>query len=402
MTGNGGIPSDPASLETSRWPACDLERADSRLRLVRDIVALANTGGGRIVIGVGPDGEELGVAAASTEAFDAGFLSELVAMFTAPDRVDVDVRTVDVGGGRAVLTVEIPAAPEPPLVLSEAGIYENDDGTATVVFEAHAVVVRRRGGVGPAHRDDYRRWRDEARALLRRELQERLAMVIDAAEGATVRVIGPDEVRDEPNFFLSRSADVFRRQPERLLAADDLGHLWLHRHALTFDATSRELVIQSALRRRATVYLWLSFLQPSAHEIRGFLFRALEMRDRDKSDAARSVLFVAALMLDEDDYDRLVERLAESSYAHMREAATQLPTMAAARSQLDSVEATPVDGVQLRIDPMESQLVDTADRLLRRNRGRPPRRLGPIGLELFRLQLDRSADDGRPRPPIER
>jgi hypothetical protein len=208
-------------------------------------------------------------------------------------------------------------------------------------------------------------------------------MVVEAPAGSRVRIITEGEVLDEPRFLLSRSADVFRQRPEHLLSGDALAYLWLHRSVLDIDPTARELLVQSAMRKRATLYLWVAELELRSDEARDYLQRALGMRDRDKSDAARSILLLAVVFLDDDHYESLRQGLASSSYTHMREAAEALPDPAAARAQLAVERLASVDGRPVAEVPT-ARLEAVADELLEGSLIKAARRLPPIGLELLR------------------
>lgn len=369
---------------------CDLDRAAPKLKLVRDIVATANSGGGRIV--VGRDEEPAGAAPSglgpdNAKSFGDEELSRLVNSFIAPDRLELRSFTDESSDGRFIVTIEVPAIVEPPLVLAKAGIDETGRHDGKPVFEVHSVLVRRGRRVEQARHGDYRRWTAEAKARTRAEFVDRVSMVVSAPADATVRVVDQQEVRDEPTFLLSRATDVFRHRPEQLLSGDDLAYLWLHRHAIDLNPVAKELLFQSALRKRATLYLWLSILDLSAAQVRALLFRAIDMKDRDKSDAAPSILMVAALYLSEEDYDNLATALSQSSYTHMREAVEAMPNLSDAVTALASHTSAAGDG-QLSLTGAVTDLLAEADRLLESASTRTPRRLPTIGLQILRHRMN--------------
>ncbi|MEM9132615.1 MAG: RNA-binding domain-containing protein [Actinomycetota bacterium] len=401
-------PDRPAPIERSgdveRVGSLRLDDPGGRLELVRHVVAMANSGGGTVVIGEKRNGNAVGVGADVAAAVSATAVGELVADAVRPDRVEMVVTRADVGDGRQLVEIKVSPSAEPPLVMARAGTVPadgsngggNGDGGAngdggdhggapTTVFAAHEVVVRRSGRTETARRDDHLRWRTEALDALRRELSERLALVVEAPAGATVRVVTGDEVLDEPSYLLSRSTDLFRLQPEQLLSSSDLVYLWLHRRTLTFTDDAVRLLVHSALRKRATLYLWLSVLPVTAEQVRRLLFEAVAMRDRDKSDAARAVLLICALYLGDDDYEALVDRLRESSYAHMRSAAETLPDRAHAEEQLRNEALVGSGQEQLLLAPA-NELYDHVDRLLSQG-GNVPRRVPSFGLELLNRRL---------------
>lgn len=379
--------------ETVRIPKVDLDNARARLELVRHLAALVNSGGGTVVVGARSNGSVVGLDADAAARFVDAALSDTLSGFLRPDRVVVTAARVDNGGDRWTVELSVAGHPEPPVVMAQAGVVRGDDGEDDVaeVFGAGDVYVRRNGRTERARREDHVRWRGDAVGALRRELRERLSLVIDAPAGATVRVVTDDEVRDEPSYFLSRSAELFRLQPEQLLSTGDLVYLWLRRSTLSFDDDATRLLVHSALRKRATLYLWLTVLPVSTEQIRTYLFEAVDMRDRDKSDAARAVLLVCALYLEADDYERLAAALQASSYVHMREAVKMLPDIESARSQLHGERAISSGQEQLLSEP-DIELFAQVDALLAKD-GATPRRVPSYGLELLNRKLDRQRDD---------
>ncbi len=414
--------------ERERLVSCDLDDEVQALGLVRHLAALANSGGGTVQIGARRDGTVVGVPVAAAEGFTPERLTGLLGRHLDPDRPRVSVVATEHGDDRRLVTVRVSAHPEPPVVLGRAGtaaqpgsVRQHDVGNESTpevgvevgvevevgagsegptggdpapvdpapveVFPAGEIVVRRRGRTERARRQDLLRWRREAVDEVRRELGQRLALVVEAAPGARVRVLGPDEVRDEPGYFLSRATDVFEHQPERLLSAADLVYLWRQRHGLDPRPGAVRLLVHSALRKRATLYPWLAVLPVGADQLRRIVFEVVEMRDRDKSDAARSVLLVSALYLGPDDYRALVEALAESGYAHMREAAAALPDPATAREQL-TVEGAVGGGPERLASASDLELLALIDEAVTEG-STVPRRVSAIGLELLRRRLDR-------------
>jgi len=378
----------------------DLDLADesTRLRFVRDVVAVMNAGGGRIVVGVERSGREVGVDAATVERLTADAVAAMVGPFIAPDSVKLDVRTREAADARAVIELDIAEPTELPLVFTSTatdfidGAEIDAESTTTDpagraerdVFTRGSVVVARNGRIRVAERDDFRRWTAAAVARNHARLREQLAVVLDAPVGAKLRLLTDDDVRDDPSYFLARSADLFRQRPERVLESGDLHYLWLHRTALKLDRTASELLMQSALRKRATLFLWLSVLDLSPSELKAQLWTALDMRDRDKSDAARSILQVASLVAAEDDYRELQRALAKSDYTHMRSAAELWPTLSDAR---EALAATADRGLRTRSD---AALLDLADEIVAAGGSAVLRQVPPIGLEVLTRKLERS------------
>lgn len=359
---------------------------ESRLKLIREIVALANSGGGRILIGVGSDGSEPGLSPDLAAKLDHAAIDEAVDGFIAPDRLPIRVSTRATNHGNRVAEIDVPPASAPPLVLGKPGEVERN-GEKRAVFVEHTVPVRRGSRIRSAGRNDYRRWTAEAVAESRSRILNQLAMVVEAPANSRVRIIDEAEVRDEPGYFLSRSADLFAVRPERLLDGNDLVFLWLNRRTLSFDLVAGELIFQSALRKRSTLFLWLYTLQLPLDDVQRYVRRAVDMQDRDKSDGARSMLQIAAFFFDKAEYTELRDALAASNYAHMREAAAEWPKPDDALASLGS-------GADDELVPMtETELLTQAEDLLASAGRRVARQVTSIGVEL----LQRRQDGGKTR-----
>ncbi|MGI9616452.1 MAG: AlbA family DNA-binding domain-containing protein [Acidimicrobiales bacterium] len=365
----------------------DLVGEVARVQFARDLVAIMNAGGGQVLVGVDRSGHEIGVDDATAGHLTQTGISAIVEPFITPDVIKVDVRARPIDDGRTVVEVDVAEPSDVPIVFTTAGSYQipdDNEGTEIEVFGSGSVVVAHKGRARPAKRDDFRRWTTAAVDRERARLQEQLAVVLEAPAGSKLRLLTDDEVRDDPSYFLARSADMFRQRPERVLGTGDLQYLWLHRSALTLDRASSELLVQSALRKRATLFLWLAVLDLSPSELKAQLWAALEMRDRDKSDAARSILQVASLIADEDDYRDLQRALADADYTHMRSAAELWPALSDAR---DALAATADRGLRTRSD---AALLELADEIVAAGGSAVLRQAPPIGLEVLTRKLERS------------
>ncbi len=201
-------------------------------------------------------------------------------------------------------------------------------------------------------------------------------------------MVDDSEIRDEPSYLLSRATDLFRQRREKLLDGDDLLYLWENREAL--DSISTEscvLLVQSALRRPPTLFFWLARCGFESADIVSVLEQALDMRDRDKSDMGKMVPLVAALYLDRTQYDGLIARMADSAYAHIREAAAEFEYVEDAEAAIETRRASRIDGQPLA-DLDNTELLAAADELaLPENRRTASRRMPNLGLEYLARKL---------------
>lgn len=354
-----------------------------RLVLIKEIVAMCNADGGIIRVGVRDDGAVVGIPNPDLPNWDAAKIGDLLDRFLNPDHIEIGIGfdSENCPTGRTVVDVTVPRSTAPPLVLSRDGNYE---GGAAPLFRKGSVLVRHNTKVEAAKRADFLRWREE----LRNRIFQQFQMVVEAPETAHLRVVGEEEVRDEPQYLLSRGVDLFRNRREKLLDGDDLQYLFHNRRSLDLSNDDvAEFLIQSSLRRRATLYFWLGLLQPSPDHVWEMLDDALGMTDRDKSDMAGAIPMVAAMYLAEEQYEALMSRMATSGYAHIREAGAEYPTLAAATGEIERRRNASVGGVPLS-DLGDDELLEMADDLVSAEHSRRTSRpMSLLGLEYLARKL---------------
>jgi predicted HTH transcriptional regulator len=160
----------------------DLGVNADKMKLVSEIVAMANADGGLIRVGVADDGTEVGLAPDLVAKFDPARLADLVGSFTNPDHVEVTISIVG-GGGSQIVDLAVECFADPPLVICKDGNYE-DGGRQTAEFRKGDVLVRRGTRAQRATRSDFAAWTRQACENARRTLLDRVAFVADLPEGA--------------------------------------------------------------------------------------------------------------------------------------------------------------------------------------------------------------------------
>jgi len=355
----------------------------------KEIVAFANAGGGQIVVGVADSGVPVGAPVSELAGWDPAKIGDLLDSFIDPDHLEVSISTSteQVPDGKMLVAIEVPQFESPPLVMNKDG---NHGGSGSPAFRRYSVFVRHNTKAEPARRADYLKWRED----LRNRILQQFQMVIQAPETAHLRIIGEEEVRDEPNFFLSRAVDLFRQRPEKLLDGDDLLYLFQNRATIDFSVgLVPELLIHSALRRRATLFFWLALTGVAAGRVAQILNTALGMTDRDKSDMASAVPLVAVLYLSPGEYAELIGMMAESSYSHISDVAASFPTIAEASAAVEQRRSGLIDQVPLT-EFADDQLLDEArDLAEEHNAGRISRRMPNLGIEYLARRLRSSQSE---------
>lgn len=362
--------------------------AADELDLVKRVVALANGGGGEIRLGIEARHGLPGAGGAGTH-FDAATLASLIERYVAPDHVEVStsLEKADGSGGCAVV-ITVRGHEAPPVVFSRDGRYRHE-GREVAVFRRHTVVSCHGTKTELATRADYRRWTDAAVRAERKRILENLGLVVSLPPGAAIQVVtGSGEVSSEPRVLLDRSVRSWRADPSKLLSRQDLLVLFLARRGLTLERADGELILHSALRRRPTLWFWVDSIHPDQVQLARVLLEAVAGSDRDRSDAASSIIDLSALLLDPARHEEIVAALGSSRYKHFHDAAARGGDRHGVLTRLDRLRDRKLSAGPLRTAE-QNDIEETADELGRALLGGAPsnaaanRLLGPLGFELM-------------------
>lgn len=300
-----------------------------KVRLVKEVVALANAAGGEIQYGVDPTGVVVGVPQSTVTRLDASRVGGYLRSYIRDQVIDVEVEVRTIGQATVVVIQVAPTA-EPPVVMERDGNFDDGNGQESL-FKRGDVMVRDFTQACPAAPKDFARWREMARRAGELAAYELMRSFVQRPEG-TVAVFAPP---DTPAQRLRTAAAQYRAEPRNLLGAHDLVAFAVTTDELDMsEDLVRELLVQSALRKKATLWWWISEISPEPDWLAGQLRAVTEARDRDVSDAGKPVLELSALAC-RDAFDDIRLRLASHPrYAHFREAATAYETPEAVDSAL--------------------------------------------------------------------
>lgn len=210
-----------------------------QFKLVKSIVAMANSGGGIILLGVDNDGNPVSGfdSDALISQLEPAKISDQIEKYTKA-QIDFEIMRYVKGGGEVVAIVIEPS--RMPVVFAKTG--ESGVGPdRETVFQEGTIYFRRGAKSVPGDSEMLRRWierrLDEERERFRKErekLLKNIRAVIQAPEGSEVRIIhqqsraftyAPDgepirvtrEVAVDPNLFYPyRQKEVIAQITERL------------------------------------------------------------------------------------------------------------------------------------------------------------------------------------------
>lgn len=301
----------------------DHEDPKAKLELVRDLVAIANTGGGRIVVGH-DEVNEVGVTQDVVEALDSSKVAEWMANFASPLPVHLSHDARALAGGKFLVTLTISAS-EFPIVISRRGLWKGADSKRDrPVFEPGEVFVRHSTRTEKANYEDIRRWILKAREAERESILDRITTFVKLPEGAALQVVSQaGHPIDTPGHLLDSAISRREHDPGHLLSPHDLLWLFQLRQPSSYNEASLRILIASALRRNPTLYWWLLQADMAPEMIKEEVSDAFQASDRDRSDAGRSIIEVASIYLDRDAIREVLAKLRSSRYEHFRREAAE-------------------------------------------------------------------------------
>lgn len=315
----------------------DIDTSSDRavVGLIRDLIAMANAGGGRIEIGRS-ETLESGVDQNTQRDLDSSRVIAKAKRFTSPYTLDIAHFVTPLASGLVTFTLEVSAA-EYPIAMAEIGNWKGKQDKESALFRKGDVFTRHGTITEQANSEDYRAWIQDAKARERELLFEQFKMVVSAPDGAVVRVDYPTAYGPIDNAQKTLDAAASRRQsnPNHLLNADDLLHLFHNRASLRIDERSWRILFASALRKTSTLYWWLAQpIEGKTEIVCAEIEQFLNVKDRDKSDAARHMIALVCLYGDESRIAGVIEGLSSSRYKHFSVAAKKWTNAAATRREL--------------------------------------------------------------------
>jgi hypothetical protein len=193
--------------------------------LIKDIVAMANSGGGTILIGVDNDGSSAGDSnVQQVLSVDPAHVTDKIQKYTGVHFDNFSISEGSRAGSPiAVLGVGRPVS---PLVFDKPGTYALPDGKQKTAFSAGTVYIRHGAKSEPATTEDLRRILERYVQFVRKEWMSGVRKVVNAPIGSAVNVL-PAEVRSSESqeatpIRITKDASA----PAYRLVDPDVTHPW--------------------------------------------------------------------------------------------------------------------------------------------------------------------------------
>ncbi|MEM0128671.1 MAG: putative DNA binding domain-containing protein [Thermoplasmata archaeon] len=170
----------------------DPSRTSDWCEIVKDILAMANSGGGCLVFGVRDDGNPAEGSVEAVLALDPAQITEKVSKYTG---VDFDGFEIHEGqrDGKKVAILRV-AATYLPIPFARAGNYDRGDGKQSTAFQPGTTYFRHGAKSAPGTAEDIRHSVEREVDRQRRAWLGGIKKVIAAPPGHRVEVIPPDAV----------------------------------------------------------------------------------------------------------------------------------------------------------------------------------------------------------------
>jgi len=354
----------------------------ARVDLVKNLVAMANAGGGQIVFGRS-ETEIRGIDDSACQALDSARLSDFVSRYVKPSPVDLSHEIQDLGDEHYLLIIRV-AASVYPVVISRTGDWKGKPPKKPPLFREGDVWIRHSSKTERITYEDLRSWIERAKQEERERVLSRITMLVNLPDDAEIQVVSADQPPlDSPQRLLEYAALRHQYDSSHLLTTKDLAWLFMNRDSLEDISEGQiRLLIASALRRPPTLYWWILLVDDKPAIILDELQKCLQASDRDKSDAAHSVIEMAAIFASDVQLSEILEELRGSRYKHFRKAAEDWLERTAMLNQLhDRIAGAKYAGKFLHKfsnEELEKLATEVAIKLLSQRKTADSRKLADI------------------------
>ncbi len=176
------------------------------VELTKDIVAMANTGGGAIMFGVKNDGSPSDIDVGQLLHVDPAHITDKIAAYTGRQYSDFEM-IHDRRQGRSIAVLLI-GGTSIPMVFVRAGTYEALDGRPKFAFRKGTVYFRHGAKSEPGESDDLRDVIERELRRNRRALLQNLRKVIEAPTGSSVQLASSQTNEPSPLAIIRVTDDL--------------------------------------------------------------------------------------------------------------------------------------------------------------------------------------------------
>jgi hypothetical protein len=174
--------------------AMDVESKGDWLELIKDIVAMANSGGGVILVGLFDNGNPSGFDVAPILNVDPADLTNRIFSYTGQHFSEFRISAIQKGGTR-IAVVEVGSVPI-PIVFNKVGNYQGQNGKPKIAFQLGSVYFRHGAKSEPCTSDDLKSFLHREIEAVKQSWLGGIRKVVEAPENSQFLVIPPDTQTD--------------------------------------------------------------------------------------------------------------------------------------------------------------------------------------------------------------
>jgi hypothetical protein len=157
------------------------------LEIIKDVVAIANSGGGAIIFGIDDSGDVSGFDCVVLGKLDPADLTNKVYKYTGQQFANF--KLIKFEKGSALLFVILIDGVTVPVVFSKPGTYAIADGKQSTAFSGGTVYFRHGAKSEPGNSDDLRWFLERRIEEIRKSWFEGIVKVVEAPPGSQVEIV---------------------------------------------------------------------------------------------------------------------------------------------------------------------------------------------------------------------
>lgn len=170
--------------------ALDIASKQDWCEIVKDVVALANSGGGVILFGVNSQGVATSTDLALLRDVDPATIADRIQPYTGTQLADLEVTEVEKSGHK--LLAWLVGAASMPMVFGKPGTYPVEGGKQNTAFGRGTVYFRHGAKSEPGTTEDIARALERKLESIRKEWLRGVRKVVQAPAGSRVALLPPD------------------------------------------------------------------------------------------------------------------------------------------------------------------------------------------------------------------
>jgi hypothetical protein len=167
----------------------DVASAQEWCEVIKDVVAVANTGGGTIVFGLQDNGIPSGCDVSLVLSLDSAEITDKIHKYTNTQFADFTIQRCEKAGN--ILAALIVQETQIPLVFEKPGTYDIGGGKQRNAFSMGTIYFRHGPKSEPGNSDDLRNSFDRLLVTVRESWLKNVRQVVEAPLGSTVVTISP-------------------------------------------------------------------------------------------------------------------------------------------------------------------------------------------------------------------